>query len=460
MTDVSEKPGQEALATQPSDELVLEMVDEGTLREARERNVARVRLLWDKRRFLIRAAIWGLIAATAIAFLIPKRYKSTAELMPPDQSVGSGTAILAALSNRVGGALSGMAESALGLKTTGALFIAILKSDTVEDDVIQKFNLEKVYRTHYIEDTRKALAAHTDLSEDQKSGIISVSVVDHNPVRAAVMAQEYINELNWVVNHVSTSSAHRERLFLDQRLKQVKANLEDAEKQFSQFASEKGAIDIPSQGKAMVTAAATLQGQLIAAEAELEGLRQVFTDSNVRVRTVQARVNELHSSLEKIAGKGANEKSSAEQLYPSLRELPLLGVTYADLLRRMKVEEAVFETLTQEDELAKMEEAKEIPSVKVLDAPEVPQKKTFPPRLLIMILGTMLAFVFGTTWILASSAWEAVDPKDPRKAVAIEVWTDVHARLPWHGHNDSPNGGPKRWLRNRFRRTHSNTPGE
>jgi capsule polysaccharide export protein KpsE/RkpR len=460
VTDYPAKSERDALEQQP-DELLIEAIDEQTLRDARERSAARARLLWNRRRFLIRATIWGMIAAAMIAFLTPKRYQSTAELMPPDQASGQGAAMLAALSSRVGGSLASLAENALGVKTTGDLFVGILNSDTVSDDLIQKFDLEKVYKTHYVEDARKQLAAHTGISVDPKSDIITVSVTDRDPRRAAAMAQEYIHELNWVVTHLSTSSAHRERSFLDERLKEVKVNLEESEKQFSQFASQKGAIDVPAQGKALVTAAATLQGELIAAEAELESFRQIYTDNNVRVRSMQARVNELRSSLEKLAGKGANENSSAQQLYPSLRELPLLGVTYADLLRRMKVEEAVFEILTQEDELAKVQEAKDTPSVTVLDPPLVPDRKSFPPRLLITILGATLAFVFGATWILASSAWQAVDPmKDPRKAVVIEVWSDVNASLPWNSHNGSPNGGPRRWLLNRFRRSGEDSSGE
>jgi capsule polysaccharide export protein KpsE/RkpR len=431
----------------PPDEIVGDPIHE---EPARERSVMRVRLLWNSRRLLMRAGLCGLILATAIAFLISKRYRSTAELMPPNQSMGTGAEMLAALSSQVGGGFAGLAENALGMKTTGALFVGILKSDTVLDQVIRKFDLQKIYGTAYIEDARKVLASKTDISEDHQSGIISISVTDHDPHRAAAMAQEYVNQLNWVVTHLNTSAAHRERVFLDERLKQVKANLEDAEKNFSQFASQKGAIDVPSQGKAMVTAAATLQGQLIAAESELQGLRQIYTDNNVRVRAVQARVDELRDALRNIAGKGADEKSSAEQLYPSIRELPLLGMTYADLLRRTKVQEAIFETLTKQDELAKVEEAKEVPSVKVLDPPEVPQKKSFPPRLLIMFLGTALAGVFCATWILTRSAWEAVDRADPRKAVALEVWSDVRASMPWASSNGS--GGRAGWLKKRFGR--------
>ncbi|HVB34502.1 MAG TPA: lipopolysaccharide biosynthesis protein [Patescibacteria group bacterium] len=443
MSDLPAKPERNRFEPRQPDELVIEAIDERALLEARERMAARARLLWSKRRFLLWAGFCGLVAGLAIALLIPNSYQSAVELMPPDQtsSMGTGGAILSALMGRgsgnSGSGLTGIAENTLGLKTNGNLFLGILQSATVQDDLIHKFGLQRLYHDRYIEDARKDLAKHSDISVDQKSGIISIKVSDHDPKRAAAMAREYVNELNWVMTHLNTSSAYRERVFLDQRLKQVKANLEDAEKQFSQFASQKGAIDIPSQGKAMVVAAATLQGELIAAESELQALRQVYTDDNVRVRSLQAQVNELQSSMEKIAGKGASKDSSARQLYPSLRELPLLGVTYADLLRRTKVEEVVFATLTQEDELAKVQEVKEIPSVKVLDPPLVPDRKSFPPRGLIMALGAMLSFVFGAAWILAGSAWQAVDANDPRKAVAIEVWSDVHASLPWHSRNGS-----------------------
>lgn len=430
-------------------EPLLALESEEDVRERRERRVAKFLLLWSHRRFLARAAVVGLVASTILAFLIPKEFTSTVRLMPPDQSSGQGAAMLAALSGRTSGTLTSMAESALGLKTSGGLFIGVLNSDTVQDDLIQKFSLERVYRVNYVEDARNSLARHTDVSEDTKSGIITVSVTDNNPKRCAAMAQEYVNELNWVVNNLSTSSAHRERVFLDQRLDQVKNNLETDEKQFSQFASQKGAIDIAEQGKAMVTAAATLQGQLIAAQSELEGLRQIYTDNNVRVRSLQARVDDLHKALDRLGGKGSDENSSAQQFYPSLRQLPLLGVEYADLLRRTKVQEAVFEALTQQDELAKVEEAKETPTVKVLDQPEIPDKKSYPPRAVIALFGPFLALALGSAWILSRSAWQDVDPTDPRKRMVQQVWTDVQANLPWNVRNGSSEGARKFWFLSR-----------
>jgi len=198
----------------------------------------------------------------------------------------------------------------------------------------------------------------------------------------------------------------------------------------------------------MVEAAATLQGQLIAAESELEGLRQIYTDSNVRVRSVRARVSELKHQLERIGGKGEDYSTASGQqqdtLYPSIRKLPLLGVTYADLYRRTRVQEAVFESLTKEYELAKVQEVKEIPTVKVLDPPDIPDKKSFPPRLFIVLLGTVFSIAMAATWVFSKTTWEQTDAADPRKAFAQEVFAAVRASLPKFVRNGSGNTSGKR----------------
>ena len=396
--------------------------------------IARLRLLWDQRRFLFRGAGCGLLVATLIAFLITKRYESTARLMPPDTQSSSSMALMAGLATRTGSGLGTFAGDLLGLKSTGALFVGIVRSRTVQDRLIERFDLRKVYGTRLWESARKELAENTSILEDRKSGIITVTVTDRSPQRAAAIAQAYVEELNRLVAELTTSAAHRERVFLEERLKAVKQDLDAAAKDFSEFASKNTAIDIKEQGRAMVEAAATLQGQLIAAQSEVEGLKQIYTDNNVRVRAVRARIAELQKQLEKLRGKDAGSNAAASQgadsLYPSIRKLPLLGVTYADLYRRTKIQETVFELLTQQYELAKVQEAKETPSVKVLDAANVPEAKSFPPRLLIMFLGTFLSFAAAVVWVMASARWEKVDPQDPAKQLAQEVFQTLKAEIP------------------------------
>lgn len=418
------------------------ILNEEDARAARERVIARLRLIWNQRQFLVRTAGVGLLAATLTAFLIPKQFTSTAQLMPPDEGPGNGMAVMAALAGKAG-SLGSLGSELLGLKTTGDLFIGILESRTVQDDLIAKFDLRRVYGVRGRQAARKILATNSNFSQDRKSEIITISVVDKSPQRAEQMTQEYITALNNVVVNLNTSSAHREREFLEDRLSQVQKDLELAEKNFSQFASTNSAIDIEEQGKAMITAGATLEGQLIGAQTELEGLRQIFTDNNVRVRETQARIDELKNQLRNLGGKAVSTAGASEgqgMPYPTIRQLPVLGVTYADLYRRTKVEEAVFETLTQQYEAAKVEEVKETPSVKVLDPPNLPEKKSFPPRLLIMFVGMLMAFAAGITWLLACEAWERTDPSDVRRAFATQVWSDVRASMPWtarNGHNGS-----------------------
>src|SRR5438094_5950578 len=411
--------------------------------QATDSSVAYVRLLWEHRRLLARVAICGLVASTLIAFLIPARYESTARLMPPDNQSTTGLAAAAAAMSGVGAGLGGVASDLLGLKSTSDIFVGILTSRTIKDKLIQQFDLKKLYWDRRMEDARRDLAEHTSVSVDRKSQIIAISVTDHDPKRAAAMAQAYVEELNRLVAELSTSSARRERLFLEERLKAVNQDLEVAEKEFSQFSSKNTAIDIKEQGKAMVEAAATVQGQYIAAQSELEGLKQVYTDNNVRVRSVRARIAELKRQLEKLGGKGepVSEPSGqqADFLYPSIRKLPLLGVTYADLYRRTRVQEAVFESLTKEYELAKVQEVKEIPTVKLLDSPNIPERKSFPPRTLIAFLGMALAFAAATTWVLGKWAWDETDSNDARKVFAQEVFTTVKARLPQFSQNGSGN---------------------
>jgi capsule polysaccharide export protein KpsE/RkpR len=278
-------------------------------------------------------------------------------------------------------------------------------------------------------DARRELGRQTDISIERKSGILTIQVTDHDPKRATALAEEYVAQLNNVVTQLNTSSAHRERVFLEERLREVKTDLESAEKDFSQFASKSGAIDIKEQGKAMVEAAAVLEGQLIAAQTELQGLRQIYTDQNIRVKAMQARIDELRRQLLKMGGKADLPESAQSQqedeLYPSIRKLPLLGVTYADLYRRMKVEETVFETLTQQYEIAKVQEAKEVPSVKVLDPPEVPERKVFPPRTLLTFLGALLAMVVGIGWVVITDGWEKMDPQDPGKLLVLDMARSV-----------------------------------
>jgi capsule polysaccharide export protein KpsE/RkpR len=169
----------------------------------------------------------------------------------------------------------------------------------------------------------------------------------------------------------------------------VHADLQTAEKALGQFSSTNATLDIKEQTHAMVDAAARLQAELIVGQSELDSLQQIYGEGNVRVRAARARIG--------------------------------LAVPWADLYRRVRIQETVFELLSQQYEMARIEEAKDTPVVAVIDEPLVAEKKSFPPRLLMILLLTMLAVGAASFYIILNSMWEHMSPSDPRKVLVREM---------------------------------------
>jgi uncharacterized protein involved in exopolysaccharide biosynthesis len=397
--------------------------------------VRNANLLWDHRRLLAKVTAVALILSAAIAFLTPKRYESVARLMPPEQP-SSGIAMLAALAGHSSGGLAGLGSLAglLGGRTSSALFIDLLHSRTVSDHIIDRFNLQHAYRKRYRIDTVKYLGRHTTVVDDKKSGVITITFSDTDRWRAQAITQAYLEELNNMVTHANTSSARREREFIEKRLVSVQAELQGAEKALGQFSSSNVTLDIKEETHAMVDAGAKLQAELIVGQSELDSLQQIYGEGNVRVRAARARIGVLKSELTKMSGSASPEGSdqsgeASSELYPSLRQIPRLAVPYADLYRRVKIQETVFELLSQQYEMSRIEEAKDTPVVAVIDQPLVAEKKSFPPRLLVILLLTMLAVGATSFYIILRSMWEHVAAGDPRKVLAQDIADSARRQL-------------------------------
>jgi len=385
--------------------------------------ILNVESLWDslveivnqRRRELFVWMIVALVVSSAAAFLIPKRYKSTTRIMPPDGP--NPAAMLAAVAGKIPAGLSELAGGALGMKNTGPLYVDLLQSRTVLDHQIDKFDLRKVYLIKNYYSTRKKLSGRTEIVEDRKSGIITITVTDTDPDRARQLADGYVHELDQLLASVSTSSARRERVFIEQRLSSAKSDLEAAEIEFSKFASKNSTLDIKEQTKAMVTAGAQLQGQIVVAQSELEGLQQTYTDDNIRVRAVKARLASLRREMAKIGGTGQETSVSLApgDLSPPVRQLPILGVQWADLYRHTKIQETIFELLTQQYELAKIQEAKEIPTVRVIDPADYPERKAWPPRLLIIVGFPMFVLALAIAFLKLKKDWGDLGVDHPQK---------------------------------------------
>ena len=394
-------------------------------------------VMWRRRRHLVRITAIGGAVTLLLTLLIPNSYQSSTRLMAPDMHGGSGFALIAGLLAKAGG--GGLLNSNLlgGSSNAGGMFVGVLHSRTIADNLVKQFDLKKVYWVSKDKDARAKLDDRTDISEDRKSGIITIAVTDHDPQRSAELAAAYVDQLNQVLAEVNTSAAHRERVFLEGRIKVVKRELDAASQQLSEFSSKNTTIDPKEQSRAMMQTAVSLQGELIAAQTQLRGLEQIYTDSNVRVRSLKARIAELQNQVAKLRGPdseqdtGTTDKSDEtavntdDDLYPSFRKLPGLGVGYADLYRAVKLREIVFETLTQQLEMAKVEEAKEIPTVKVLDPADVPEKKSWPPRVLLTLVGACLSFAVASVVLVGRTVWSQMDAADPRKRFAEEIWNDT-----------------------------------
>jgi capsule polysaccharide export protein KpsE/RkpR len=408
--------------------------------------VANANTLWDRRRLLFRIATISLLLSLLIAFTLPKQYKSSAKIMPPN-SPSVGTAMLGLLAGRsLGGMSSGLGSLAgnlLGGNNSTALFVDLLHSGTVAGHLIDRFHLQAVYHKRYRVDTAKYLARHTTVVDDKKSGVITITVDDTDPRRARDLAQAYLDELNLLLNRTSTSSGHQERVFIEKRLQKVKADLEQAQQQMSEFSSTHATIDIKEQTRATVDVASKLDAQMILEQSSLDSLRQIYGDGNVRVRAAQARIGALRSQLAKISGSSAplptdeteavsdarSIGSGGSELYPPLRQLPRLAVPYADLYRQVRVQETVFELLTQQYELARIQEAKDVPVVSVIDAPGIPEKKSFPPRLLLAVLLTCVFTAIAASLLLAWQRWLQISPGDPRRVLARRIYSTLYASL-------------------------------
>jgi uncharacterized protein involved in exopolysaccharide biosynthesis len=190
----------------------------------------------------------------------------------------------------------------------------------------------------------------------------------------------------------------------------VTADLERAQKALGEYSSRNNAVDLKEQTRAMVDAGARVEAALVMEQSTLNSLRQVYGDRNIRVREAEARIATLQRELDKVAGSSAPESSDESageatpknELYPPLRQLPRLAVPYADLYRNVRVQESLYELLTQQYETARINEAKDTPAVAVIDRPGVPEKKSFPPRALLIVLFTFTAVLGAAVWILVS----------------------------------------------------------
>src|SRR5215471_2468335 len=363
----------------------------------RERRADNVRALVREWRRLAGILSFFLVMGLVLDFLPPPVYESSAAVMPSEAPTVGGAAMAQ-------NSLAGMAAIAsgavdLGLHTPGAKFIVILHSKTLADRLIDRFNLMQVYRARLRSLARETLANNTIILEDRRTGLITITVRDHDKRRARDLAQAYTEELNRLNAEMNAGAAHQQRVFLEQRLEEVKTQLDKTANELANFSS-RSAVFAPDQLKAQAESAAKLEGTLIGLQTTLSGLLERYTEKNLRVQEVKAEIASVQEQLRKLRGNQFSNSSGNEPLFPNLSSLSHLQPAYTGLLRDSKGLTALYEILEQQLELAKIEEVKELPTLRVLDTPELADFRVSPHRRAILMVAGLFGLLVGAGYVL------------------------------------------------------------
>ncbi len=355
---------------------------------------------WDvlvARRTMIAAFfLVGTSLALAISLLLPKIYESTSSVLPQLESKEGGA--LAALLTSPGAA--GMAQN-LGLGLPGLpttptdVFVSILKSRLMADEVIKKFDLMNRYRESTMVDTRKELEDHLRITVT-KEKVIKVSVEDEDPQVAADMANFYVANLDRLNRIVTVSKAGQNRAFLERRLGETVESMAKAEEALRDFQAKNKTVAVEAQAKVMIEAAAMIQGQITAQEVQMQVMGGYLSPDNPDLARIRSNVDELKKQLAMMgSGKDAKGLLSTDRLHPAMVAVPDLALQFGRLFRQVKVQETLFTLLTSQHEQAKIAEARDTPTVQVLDSAIPADKRTRPRVLLNVAVAGVLALVIG-----------------------------------------------------------------
>jgi tyrosine-protein kinase Etk/Wzc len=348
------------------------------------------------RRFIMRFVLGAAVLALLIAFLLPVRYEAKTVLLPPTENSSVGSALLGQFGNM--GALGSLASLAggFGIRNRADMYVAFLTSRTVEDAMIQRFDLMREYDEKRMTDTRKEFERRTTAVAGTKDGLIRISVEDRDPKRAADMANAYVDEFRKLSASLAITEAARRRLFFEQQLQQAKDELTGAEEAMRKTQQSTGVLQIDSQARSLIESAAVLRAQVVAKEVQIQGMRSFAAEDNPDLILAKQQLAALQAQLEQLAG---SQHDAGSDINLSKGRVTESGMEYLRSFRDLKYHEAVFELLAKELEIAKLDEAREGAIVQVVDAAVPPDKRSSPHRTLIVISVTLLACFFAPYWI-------------------------------------------------------------
>jgi len=361
------------------------------------------------------------LLALIVTLLIPNRYKATTSVLPPQQGSSSLSAALLSQVNSIG-ALGALAGGNVGIKNPADMTIALLKSRSVEDAMIQRFNLMKLYKDKKLSDARKDFEDHTSIETNLKDNIIHIEVEDHDPQRASEMANAYVDEYRKFSQHMAITEAGQRRLFFEQQLVEAKNNLAGAEEALKASQQKSGMIQLDSQAKALIESVADLRAAIVAKEVQIRSLSLSETPSNPDIVMAREQLSALQSQLKQLGG---SESTADADLIVPRGKIPEAGMDYVRKLRDVKYHELVFELLAKQFELAKLDAAREGAVIQVVDPAVLPDRKSFPKVSLIVPAVIFVWVLLALFSILMMEGIRRAEerPEDYRKLQAFKaIW--------------------------------------
>ncbi len=328
----------------------------------------------------------GLLAVIG-SFFMTNIYSATAKVLPPQQETGLLSSIMGQLGN-----LATVAGDIVGKGNKADMFVEILKSEAVMDPLINRFKLMEIYKQDYRQLTYKMLEEHSQIAAGKKSGIISITVDDKDPNRAAAIANAYMEELDKLLRRMNVSGAGENRHFMEQRLTEARADLVKAENAFKAFQTKYKTIGFEKQAEATIQGIAELRAQLAIQEVQLATLRRGLTDSNPKVKDAKSSIANLRAQIGRLEGTGTGE------VIPSVGSVPAIGQEYLRLMREFKTREAIVETLTKQYEMSRISEANTVSTLQIVQFAKAPDRKSKPSKRKHVMLITLSALFLSTAF--------------------------------------------------------------
>jgi uncharacterized protein involved in exopolysaccharide biosynthesis len=345
---------------------------------------------------IVRAVIATAIIMTAVAFLIPPEYTAEAVILTPQKTQPSFSAVAQLTGLGSGEGLSSLGLLAgLGLRSPSDLYVGILESRTIADGLITKFKLKQVYDDDDFYTARKRLKRRTTIKAGRDT-LIHVRVEDRQPRRAAQLANAYIDALAEQNSRVALTEASERRVFYEVQLAKEKDALADAEIALRDTQQSTGLVAPAGQAEGLIRSVSQLHAEILTHKAQLEAMSNFIAEDNPRFQMAKREVIALQAELNELE-RGNHIPGTPE--VPA-GQLPEAGLEYLRKYRDLKYHETLFEILARQYEAARLDEAKATPLVQVIDRAVPPERKSWPPRTILICSAAVLAGLVSGFWVL------------------------------------------------------------